>query len=50
VFAKVSILQTLYEDGSVEIEWCNWLPEHRRVLQRLGLRLIDLPERLEPFP
>jgi len=49
VFNSVSVLQSLREDGTVEMEWCNLMPEHMRVLETLGLHLIELPDRLEPF-
>jgi transposase len=48
-FAGVSILQTHYDDGSIELEWCNVLPHHLRILEQLGLKLIELPDRLEAF-
>lgn len=49
VFSGVSIVQTLNEDGSVDMEWCNLMPCHVRILQTLGLHLISLPDMLEPL-
>lgn len=48
-FNEVSVLQSLREDGTIEMEWCNIMPHHMRVLEILGLPLIELPDRLEPF-
>jgi hypothetical protein len=45
-FASICILQTVHPNDDVEIEWCNVTPEHLRILETLGLRLIELPERL----
>jgi transposase len=48
-FASICILQTVHPNDDVEIEWCNVTPEHLRILETLGLRLIELPERLAGF-
>jgi len=48
-FSGICILQTLNEDHSIDMEWCNLSPDHVKILDMLGLSLISLPDRLEPF-
>lgn len=49
-FEGIVVLQTHHPDGTIDVEWVNLTSGHLKILSRLGLRLIDLPEYLHPSP
>lgn len=48
LFEGIAVLQTHHADGTIELEWCNLMPAHRSILDRLRLSLIPLPDYLHP--
>lgn len=49
-FEGIVVLQTHHPDGTIDVEWVNLTSGHLKILSRLGLRLIDLPDYLHPSP